>query len=122
MMQSKLQSIESNQTDEKLNQLAVILRQSYNVFNLYGKTPEQMTDVIMAFDMVLEPFSGQEVIGAFSWWLANKSSMPTPADIRKYIVDEKNKERASFNDKIRGKTWSDLTDEEKTTLGKLAKI
>jgi len=121
-MQSKLQSIESNQTDEKLNQLAVILRQSYNVFNLYGKTPDQMTDVIMAFDMVLEPFTSHEVVGAFRWWLSNKSSMPTPADIRKYIVDEKNKDRAAFSDRIRGKSWGELTEEERATLTKLAKI
>lgn len=53
------------------------------MFNLYGKSPESLSNMLLAFSAVLEDCSTEEITAAFRQWMKTQTVMPTPADILK---------------------------------------
>lgn len=67
---------------QKVELLRNLVKQSYNSFNIYGVTPDQLTDKIQAFALVLEDQDSVDIQSAFKEWLKEKPAMPAPSDIR----------------------------------------
>lgn len=53
--------------------------------HVYGKTPEQLADMIAAFGLVLGDFNIDDVTDSFKEHLKRSNKMPTPADIVKLV-------------------------------------
>lgn len=58
-----------------------LIRQSFDIFNVYGKDPEAAKNILHGFSMVLEDHTDNDISFAFKEWLKEKSTMPTPSDI-----------------------------------------
>lgn len=65
--------------------LSVLVVRSYNTFNVYGKPGSAVGDIYRSFETTLAPFPEDKIIRAFDEWMAEKSVMPTPADIVKIV-------------------------------------
>lgn len=65
----------------KTLQLRHLLNQSFQIFNLYGKEPEQLTAIFQGFSMILKDETEGDITTAFLQWMREKSVMPTPAEI-----------------------------------------
>lgn len=65
--------------------LAVLLAQSFDALNSFGKTPDQLVNAASAFRLVLSDFPLAQVETAFRFWLGNFSHLPTPAEIAQII-------------------------------------
>lgn len=77
----------SNQPFEssKNRQIAHLVRQSYDIFNKFGRNPDELKSLTHAFLLDLENYSAEQITTAFTVWRRNNSVMPTPADILKII-------------------------------------
>lgn len=73
----------------KKRQLWDLIKQSFAVFNLYGKSPEDLESIGLAFWMTLEDCTEGEITAAFKSWMRASSVMPTPRDIRAQIEDDR---------------------------------
>lgn len=62
-------------------QLTELVSQCFNSLNTYGKSPEQLPDIIKMFVLVLQEYNIQTIQRAFAQYLRQSSAMPTPADI-----------------------------------------
>lgn len=60
-----------------------MVRQSFDIFNIYGKEPETVTNITLGFAIALENCDIVDIKAAFNAWLKETSVMPTPADILK---------------------------------------
>lgn len=69
----------------KAFQLQALIEQSFEIFNLYGKPSESVKSVIKGFNLTMEPYDIYDINAAFKQWMAEKSVMPTPADIVEII-------------------------------------
>ena len=78
-------------------QLAALIRQCYQIFDEFGKRPESMKAVFLAFQGVLGPYNAAEVLAGFKEWLESADRRPLPADILK--ICKKNKAEAEFLNK-----------------------
>ena len=61
--------------------LALMLQQCFQALNLFGKEPEQIEAAINIHQMVLAPFSIDQIRTAFSKWLETHDTFPAPANI-----------------------------------------
>lgn len=73
------------------------------MFNVYGKAPESLSNMLLAFSTVLEDCSVEEITAGFQHWMKTQSTMPTPADIYKIIRPEKQHTRVSHAEFIHAK-------------------
>jgi hypothetical protein len=62
-------------------EVALLVRQCFDVLDIFGKTPEQLTNIIKAFVTQLSEYPYAQVKGAFQQYLKRNSKMPCPADI-----------------------------------------
>lgn len=67
----------------RARQLRFLLQQALDVFNIYGREPETLTNILKAFDLVLKDIPMPHVTDAFEIWLRMSATFPTPADIFK---------------------------------------
>lgn len=74
-----------SEQDGKLINLRYLLQQSIDIFNVYGKEPEQLKNILQGFVMILDPYSSEDISAAFKEWMAESANMPTPADILKIV-------------------------------------
>lgn len=51
----------------------------------FGKTPDQLPNILKAFIFVLKNYSIQQIQKAFTQWLDAKTEFPKPADIKNLI-------------------------------------
>ena len=72
-------------TIETKEALGTMLEQCYDILNIYGKQPEQLTNINLAFQMVLAPYKEIDIRKAFHIWLKRYDRMPTPSDIVRLI-------------------------------------
>lgn len=79
-------------TPQTTNQLKILLRQSYDIFEIYGKKPSQLRNILNGFADVLAPYHQKEITAAFRTWLHRESKFPTPSAI-KQIIDEQSYHR-----------------------------
>lgn len=57
------------------------MRQCFDVLDTFGKTPDQLTNIIKAFVMQLSEYSYEQVRTAFRAYIKRNIVMPKPADI-----------------------------------------
>lgn len=113
----------SMETTETLKEL---LRQSFDIFNVYGKKPAQMRNILLGFQEALKEFSEDVIEYAFREWLKESSAFPTPSDIvkicnekvaRTYVTPDVPKISAPKPSRDKeswhNKNWADFTEEEK---------
>jgi hypothetical protein len=74
-------------------QLKALVTQSFEVFNVFGKEPEAIKNIINSFMIVLEDQSLEDINYGFREWLRISSVMPTPADIRELATGEADHKR-----------------------------
>lgn len=60
-----------------------MLRQCFDLLNIYGRPPETIETLILGFALVLEDFSSPTIKAAFTRWIKTETVMPVPADIAK---------------------------------------
>ena len=70
-----------------MDQLRSLVQQSFEVFNVYGKEPEAAKAILHGFSQTLDGHSIEAITQAFQRWMRESSAMPTPADIRKIVLD-----------------------------------
>ena len=69
----------------------MLVSQSYNIFNRYGKDKDALKDIIRAFVEDLREYSENQITNAFRQWRLRSDGMPAPANIIK-IIQEKPKQ------------------------------
>jgi hypothetical protein len=57
------------------------VKQSYDIFNTYGKQTSAIENICMAFWVVLKDVEEEYIHYAFGHWLRERSNMPTPSEI-----------------------------------------
>ena len=115
-LQTSTQIAEQRKTQATIAQ---IVRQSYDIFDVFGKTGTQFKTILMAFDEVLKTYPAERVEGAFMKYLETGTVMPKPANI-KNILDGVGQEQATVRAEYKEmKTspdvndWQNKTDAEK---------
>lgn len=68
-------------TKSEQAEVSLLVRQCFDVLDVYGKTPEQLTNIIKAFVLQLSEYPYAAIRDAFRQYLKRNSKMPTPADI-----------------------------------------
>ena len=66
-------------------QVAALVRQSYDIFQTYGKDPEALKSQILGFNQALKGYEQADIDSAFYGWLKISRIMPTPADIIEFV-------------------------------------
>lgn len=77
-----------------------LLAQSYDIFNIYGKQPEAMKNILSGFALALQDYTEAEITAAFQKWLKTSAVFPTPADIIGLMAPRARKfrwEEATYN-------------------------
>lgn len=64
-----------------------LLQQAYDIFDIYGKKPEQLENVMLGFLDVLAPYTDEQISEAFRTWLHNNKKFPVPAEIKEIIEE-----------------------------------
>jgi hypothetical protein len=74
---------------DKMQIISNYVRQSYDIFNTFGKSTASLENICLGFYQVLKDFDNSYINRAFTYWIENHSNMPTPAEIRKKCQDYK---------------------------------
>lgn len=64
-------------------QLSKLLRQSFDIFNTFGKDPDALENILPGFAVALDGCDMRDISSAFQQWLREKEKFPTPAEIKK---------------------------------------
>lgn len=84
----------------------MLVSQSYNIFNRYGKDGDALRDITRAFIEDLSEFPEDKITAGFKAWRQKKDGMPTPANI---INEIKNAQETSYGGLRKfsdwGKSW-----------------
>lgn len=70
-----------------------LIKQSFEVFHVYGRPPEAIPNMVKAFLMVLDTATIQDVEKSFQTWMRTRSVLPTPADILALVQEEQRHRR-----------------------------
>lgn len=81
--------LQQAEQDAQATTIAAAVRQSYDIFQTYGRTPEQLKTYVVAFDVALEKYSTAQINQAFGEYLRIGKVMPTPAHIVEIIEANK---------------------------------
>jgi hypothetical protein len=115
---------------DKISQLRLLIEQSFDVFNQYGRSPEAVANQLQAFSLVLERYDAGEIQTAFRKWMGASAIMPTPSDIRQSIDEARRhkremlKEPPKFAPRVDRapevswafKVWTEYTEEDRRGL------
>lgn len=85
-MTSSQNSAQRENIEERVNQLQELLKQSYDIFEVYGKEPEALGNMLRAFVDALSDIELKYIMDAFKVWLREQRKMPVPADIREIAL------------------------------------
>lgn len=67
----------------------MLVAQSYNIFNRYGKDVDALKDITRAFIEDLSEFSEDQITNAFKAWRRKRDGMPAPSNIIEEIKETK---------------------------------
>lgn len=84
-------SQKSTMSNDKTAHISMLVSQSYNIFNRYGKDSTALRDITRAFIEDLSEYSIEDITAAFKSWRRCDSGMPTPANIINQINEGKSK-------------------------------
>lgn len=83
------QSVKSvEQSPERVRQLRYLIQQSFDTFNIYGKEPEALANILSSFNLALDDCETADINFAFNFWLKQREDMPKPAQIRKICIEQ----------------------------------
>ena len=68
-----------------MEQFRSLISQSFDIFNIYGKKPEAVENIVSGFNITLDRCSIHDITDAFKEWMRDESTMPTPSDIYKLV-------------------------------------
>jgi hypothetical protein len=68
-------------TGSEQAEVALLVRQCFDVLDTFGKTPDQLTNIIKAFVTQLAEYPYDQVRAAFRAYIKRSTVMPKPADI-----------------------------------------
>src|ERR1700730_1796865 len=74
-------SISASLTSGEQAEVAILVRQCFDVLDTFGKTPDQLTNIIKAFVTQLAEYRYEQVRMAFRAYIKRNAVMPKPADI-----------------------------------------
>lgn len=97
----------------KAELIGSLLNQSYSAFNVYGKSPEEMEDVVCIFIDILKNHDEKSILRAFKIWMSEEKILPTPSDILALI--NKNKPEPEYqapNGRVVN-AYADMSNDEK---------
>lgn len=99
-----------------ISQLQALLKQSFDIFNIYGKEPESLENILLGFNLSLEDMEIKYITSAFKEWMASSRNFPTPADIRKIAIQHKDFEKSRVNSSARytGIVWTQVIRDRET--------
>src|SRR3954470_18040265 len=63
----------SSERIEKQRQLQALITQSFDIFQVYGKEPEAVKNILHGFSLVLDHYNGQDITAAFHSWMRTAS-------------------------------------------------
>jgi hypothetical protein len=88
----------------------MLLRQSYDNLQKYGKEPEDLRNVLNGFTVVLKDLRIEYVTDAFHTWLRSRREFPSPSDIRTLALDAKEVADSRRNSSVRytGIVWTQV--------------
>jgi len=72
-------------TPEEQSSLAVVLGRVFDLQKQYGKTSEQVNNIVAGFCWALGKYPMDKVVDGIRQYILAKPDMPTPADIRQII-------------------------------------
>lgn len=72
-------------TPREQGEMALMVRQCFDVLDTYGKSPEQLANIIKSFLNTLAEYPFDKIKKAFTDYLKRNSKMPTPADIVRLV-------------------------------------
>lgn len=70
----------------KLETIQGLVRNSFDIFNTYGKDTGSLETIQMAFWVVLKNIKEKYIKMAFQEWLETKANMPAPSEIREMAI------------------------------------
>lgn len=82
---------------DKMQLISNYVRQSYDIFNTYGRSTGSLENICLGFYQVLQAHSADHISKAFNFWLENHSNMPTPAEIKQKCDDYVRWDREKIN-------------------------
>ena len=68
-------------TNEETQQLGILIREYYDVFNTYGKSTSSIANIVKYYSMALEDYTIETIKKAFLERLKSNNVFPTPSDI-----------------------------------------
>lgn len=102
--------------------ITTLVRQSFDIFQTYGRDANALSNLTAAFIDELKDFEEIEIVNSFKNWRSENSVMPTPADISKPIRKRRDwfakNHRHNF-EQTRNNDWSEKTEYEKANLEKV---
>lgn len=72
-------------TPDEQSSLAVILGRVFDLQKQYGKSADQINNIVAGFCWALGKYPLLKVVGGIQQYILDRSDMPTPADIRAII-------------------------------------
>jgi hypothetical protein len=88
----------------------MLLRQSYDNLQKFGKEPEDLRNVLNGFTVVLKDLPIEFVTDAFQEWLRSRREFPSPSDIRSLAIEARNIAKSRVNSAARytGIVWTQV--------------
>lgn len=74
-------------TDEETFQLAMLIREYFDVFNIYGRPTSAVSNIVKRFDASLEEYTLESIKEAFAEYEKTNDAFPVPAAIIRIIED-----------------------------------
>lgn len=103
------------QREETIN---FLVRQSFDIFNTFGKDPDCLETMVPAFCEVLQARHPNTITEAFRLWMLKNEKMPTPSNIAGLCVEaEAAKEiqrRSSSGQKFAAAEWIQVIRDDET--------
>lgn len=90
--------------------MQALLKQSFDIFNIYGKEPESLQNILEGFNLCLEDMEIKYITSAFKEWMASSKNFPTPSDIRSLAIEARNIAKSRVNSAARytGIVWTQV--------------
>lgn len=70
---------------QEREQISALVTQCFDTLKTFGRDPEQLSNAVKLFCLVLDGYSMEQINSAFVAYLQNHAEMPTPSDIVGYI-------------------------------------
>lgn len=84
-MQKNISTMACPWTPSEKASLAIVIGRVFDLQKQYGKTTDQLENIVAGFCWALAAYPVELVVEGFKQYITIKSDLPTPADIRQII-------------------------------------